>query len=393
MRAWTIRDSLELYNVPQLGPRLLRRERAGPPRGAAARRRTAPASTSSTLVEDLRQRGAPHAAAAALLGHPRGARAAARRAPSRGATAEYGYKGRFRGVYPIKVNQQRHVVEEIVALRRRVRDRARGRQQAGAADRARAPRHAGRADHLQRLQGPRLHRDGAPRAAPRPHADHRDRPLPRARPGDQGRRRARHPPAHRRARPALDEGRRQVDRVAPATARSSASRRAEIVEAVERLRAEDMLDCLELLHFHIGSQITAIRAIKDALREASRIFVGLHAARREADHPRRGRRARRRLRRLADELPLLEELLGAGVRERRGGRRSRRPATRRRAAPGHRHRGRALDGGPPLAAGVRRARRERGALGQEAARARRPRATRRCSATSPRSGRASRART
>jgi arginine decarboxylase len=50
----------------------------------------------------------------------------------------------------------------------------------------------------------------------------------------------------------------------------------EIVDAVERLRSEDMLDCLELLHFHIGSQITAIRAHKDALAEASRIFVGLH---------------------------------------------------------------------------------------------------------------------
>src|SRR5258706_5092001 len=37
-----------------------------------------------------------------------------------------------------------------------------------------------------------------------------------------------------------------------------------------------MLDCLELLNFHIGSQITAIRAHKDALAEASRIFVGLH---------------------------------------------------------------------------------------------------------------------
>jgi arginine decarboxylase len=38
-----------------------------------------------------------------------------------------------------------------------------------------------------------------------------------------------------------------------------------------------MLDCLELLHFHIGSQITTIRAIKDALREATRIFAGLFA--------------------------------------------------------------------------------------------------------------------
>jgi arginine decarboxylase len=52
---------------------------------------------------------------------------------------------------------------------------------------------------------------------------------------------------------------------------------AEIVATVERLEAAGMVDCLQLLHFHIGSQITNIRAVKDALREASRIFVELHA--------------------------------------------------------------------------------------------------------------------
>jgi len=51
----------------------------------------------------------------------------------------------------------------------------------------------------------------------------------------------------------------------------------QLVSVVERLRAEEMLDCLQLLHFHIGSQITAIRAIKDALREGSRVFVELWA--------------------------------------------------------------------------------------------------------------------
>jgi arginine decarboxylase len=50
-----------------------------------------------------------------------------------------------------------------------------------------------------------------------------------------------------------------------------------MVATVERLQAEGMLDCLQLLHFHIGSQITNIRAVKDALRESSRIFVELHA--------------------------------------------------------------------------------------------------------------------
>jgi arginine decarboxylase len=38
-----------------------------------------------------------------------------------------------------------------------------------------------------------------------------------------------------------------------------------------------MLDCLELVHFHIGSQISAIRAIKDSMREAMRFYVELAA--------------------------------------------------------------------------------------------------------------------
>ncbi|MDG2615005.1 biosynthetic arginine decarboxylase [Thermoleptolyngbya sichuanensis XZ-Cy5] len=49
----------------------------------------------------------------------------------------------------------------------------------------------------------------------------------------------------------------------------------EIIQAVEKLRAADMLSCLQLLHYHIGSQIPAINVIKDAIREASQIFVEL----------------------------------------------------------------------------------------------------------------------
>uniref|UniRef100_B8HUP8 Biosynthetic arginine decarboxylase n=1 Tax=Cyanothece sp. (strain PCC 7425 / ATCC 29141) TaxID=395961 RepID=B8HUP8_CYAP4 len=49
----------------------------------------------------------------------------------------------------------------------------------------------------------------------------------------------------------------------------------EILTAVEELRSAGMLHCLQLLHFHIGSQISAIGVIKDALREASQIYVEL----------------------------------------------------------------------------------------------------------------------
>ncbi|MEM1426562.1 MAG: biosynthetic arginine decarboxylase, partial [Cyanobacteria bacterium P01_H01_bin.130] len=50
----------------------------------------------------------------------------------------------------------------------------------------------------------------------------------------------------------------------------------EIVASVEQLKAVDMLDCLQLLHFHVGSQISDINVIKEAIREASQIYVELH---------------------------------------------------------------------------------------------------------------------
>jgi arginine decarboxylase len=47
----------------------------------------------------------------------------------------------------------------------------------------------------------------------------------------------------------------------------------EVVEAINFLRANDLLTCFELVHFHLGSQISAIRAVKNALREAGRFYV------------------------------------------------------------------------------------------------------------------------
>jgi arginine decarboxylase len=49
----------------------------------------------------------------------------------------------------------------------------------------------------------------------------------------------------------------------------------EIIQAVEQLRGANLLDSLQLLHFHIGSQISSISVIKEAIREASQIYVEL----------------------------------------------------------------------------------------------------------------------
>jgi len=49
----------------------------------------------------------------------------------------------------------------------------------------------------------------------------------------------------------------------------------EVLRGVELLKSEDMLDCLQLAHFHLGSQITNIRSIKEGLSEGGRMFVEL----------------------------------------------------------------------------------------------------------------------
>lgn len=51
----------------------------------------------------------------------------------------------------------------------------------------------------------------------------------------------------------------------------------EIIGAVEALRDANLLSELRLLHFHVGSQINDIAVVKDALQEASRLYVELHA--------------------------------------------------------------------------------------------------------------------
>ena len=49
----------------------------------------------------------------------------------------------------------------------------------------------------------------------------------------------------------------------------------ELLEALDFLRTNKMTDSLKLIHFHIGSQITKIRRIKNALREAMQFYVQL----------------------------------------------------------------------------------------------------------------------
>ena len=50
---------------------------------------------------------------------------------------------------------------------------------------------------------------------------------------------------------------------------------AEVLRGLTELKARDMQDCFKLLHFHLGSQIPNIRIVKGALNEAARVYTEL----------------------------------------------------------------------------------------------------------------------
>lgn len=50
----------------------------------------------------------------------------------------------------------------------------------------------------------------------------------------------------------------------------------ELLQALKILDEKGLHDCLRLIHFHIGSQITKIRRIQTALREAAQFYINLH---------------------------------------------------------------------------------------------------------------------
>jgi arginine decarboxylase len=272
-RGWTVQDSLELYNVTNWGDGFFGISADGRvearPQGEAG-----PGIDLLELVRNLERRGL-RTPLLVRFSDILASRVQGLFRAFRNAIEEYDYRGRYRGVYPIKVNQQRHVVEEIVqhGTAQRVGLEAGSKPELlvalalldtpdaliicnGYKDRAYVElallaQKLGRTPIvvIDRFHEIDLVIKTARELGIRPHLGVRVRLSTRG-----------------------------AGRWIESTGvRSKFGLSAlEIVNAVERLRADDMLDCLELLHFHIGSQITAIRAHKDALAEASRVFVGLH---------------------------------------------------------------------------------------------------------------------
>lgn len=192
------------------------------------------------------------------------------------AIADHNYSGQYRGVYPIKVNQQRHLVQELVKFGRDINlglecgskpellvvlslmDNSRGViicngfKDVEYIETALLAQKIGREIIIvvDRKDELKLIIDAAKKLSIKPKIGFR------AKLNTQG-------------------AGKWVD---SAGARSKFGLTAiEIVEGVDYLRKAGMLDCLELLHYHIGSQVPSIQSIKSSLKEAARFYTELHA--------------------------------------------------------------------------------------------------------------------
>jgi arginine decarboxylase len=272
MRSWRIQDSVELYNIANWGRGYFDINEKGHmevmPRGSTGTR-----IDLKELVDELVRRGIELPMLLRFSDILRD-RIETLHGAFQTAIQSYNYTGQYMGVYPIKVNQQRHVVEEIIRYGK--------------------PYHFG----LEAGSKPELLAVLALLDSPDPliicngykDSEFIEMVLLASKIG-------------RRISPVVEkfselelilDAARKLD-VKPTlglrvklTSRGSGRWEGsggdrskfgltvtELVRAAEYLRASDALDCLQLLHFHLGSQITNIRAIRDGLEEACRIFVEL----------------------------------------------------------------------------------------------------------------------
>lgn len=192
------------------------------------------------------------------------------------AFADHNYKGQYRGVYPIKVNQQRHLVQELVKFGKDVNLGlecgskpellvvlslmnspngviiCNGFKDIEYVETALLAQKIGREIIIvvDRKDELKLITDAAKKLNIKPKIGFR------AKLNTQG-------------------AGKWVD---SAGARSKFGLTAvEIVEGLEFLKQQNMLDCLELLHYHIGSQVPSIQSIKSSLKEAARFYTELHS--------------------------------------------------------------------------------------------------------------------
>jgi arginine decarboxylase len=190
------------------------------------------------------------------------------------AIAQYGYQGRYQGVFPVKCNQQRHVVEELVSCGKRWHF---GLEAGSKAELLIALSLIDDPEALLICNGYKdqryietailARRLGRQPVVVIEQADEVPRIISASKALG--------------AAPLIGVRAKLASR---STGRwgSSVGEKAkfglsvpDLLATVEALREADLLNDLRLLHFHVGSQINDIAVLKDALQEAGQVYVEL----------------------------------------------------------------------------------------------------------------------
>jgi arginine decarboxylase len=273
MRGWSIQDSVELYNIRNWGRDFFRINERGNVEVTPAGPRNGGIDLKA-LCDDLTRRGISMPILVRFTDILR-MRITALAKAFHSAIREYEYKGQYRGVYPVKVNQQRHIVEDLVRFSEpfhmgleagskpellivlalsndpQALIVCNGYKDEEFIETALMARKLGRNPIIvvEKFSEFKLICDVSERMGIRPTVGMRAKLATKGSGRWEG-------SAGDRAKFGLTVG--------------------EMVEGVAYMRSRGFLDCVQLLHFHIGSQVSSIRSIKGALKEAGRIFVELH---------------------------------------------------------------------------------------------------------------------
>ncbi len=190
------------------------------------------------------------------------------------AMTEYEYQGGYQGVFPVKVNQQRHIVEEVVRYGRKYRY---GLEAGSKPELLIALSSMHKSDGLIICNGYKDQKYIETALL----AQRLDKTvivvLERVEELDVVFRASEKLAIEPRLGVRAKLGAKGIGRWADSAGEGAkfGLTAAEIVQVVDRLAERDMLDSLQLLHFHIGSQVSSIIPVKNALREATRFYVEL----------------------------------------------------------------------------------------------------------------------
>lgn len=194
------------------------------------------------------------------------------------AITNHDYQGGYTAVYPIKVNQQRRVVEELLDSQARVNARV-GLEAGSKPELIAVLALAGNTPTTLICNGYK-DREYVQLALMGERLGHRvyivvEKPSEVALALDEGKKLGIKPRLGVRARlSSVSKGHWQDSGGAKSKFGLAAS---QLLQMVEQLKTADALDCLQLLHFHLGSQIGNIRDIQRGLKECGRFYQALLA--------------------------------------------------------------------------------------------------------------------